>query len=249
MQAHTPPLALLLLPVASTLLGGLFALRLRSHMPVLLALGAGSLLGAAALDLIPEAFSLGAMAHVSRLEVMGLALVSFLAFLLLDKLIDRVGTGGTDGNRSTVAGRVAASMMIFHSFRDGMAIGASYAVLPQAGYAVALGIAAHDFADGLNTVLLTTRGRTPSRADYLFLVADAIAPLAGGAFALWYFSSLTMSVVLLAAAAGFFLQMAVYDLLPQLRRLSTSRSLLALYMLAGVLLVFLANWLLRSATR
>lgn len=246
MHPHSPPLALLLLPVASTLVGGFFALRLRRHMPILLALGAGSLLGAAVLDLVPEAFSLGALVNISRMAVVGIALLSFLAFLLIDKLIDRIGTAGPKHGRGVVAGRVAASMMIFHSFRDGMAIGASYAALPQAGYAVALGIAAHDFGDGLNTVLLTTRGNAPSRADYLFLIADALAPLAGGAVALWYFSSLTMSVVLLAAAAGFFLQMAVYDLLPALRRYSAPGYLMLLCILGGILLVLLANTLLHS---
>ena len=50
-------------------------------------------------------------------------------------------------------------MLIFHSFRDGMAIGLSYAASHTAGYAVALGIAAHDIGDGMNTVILTTCGQ------------------------------------------------------------------------------------------
>ena len=228
-------------------MGGFFAIHLRRHTPILLALGAGTLFGAAVLDLMPEAFSLGSMANISRPAIVAAALLSFFFFLLIDKSIDCISGAGAEKERGVVAGRVAASLMIFHSFRDGIAIGASYAALPKAGYAVALGIVAHDFADGLNTVLLTTRGRSPSRTDYLFLLADAVAPLAGGVATIWFFTSLASSAILLAVAAGFFFQMAAYELLPELRRYTASRLVLLPCMLGGVLLVYLANLLLRRA--
>ena len=43
-----------------------------------------------------------------------------------------------------------------------------------------IGIVAHDISDGLNTMLLVTRGALPQEKDFTFLFADAAAPILGG---------------------------------------------------------------------
>ena len=53
-------LTALTIPVFATLAGGLLAVRFRHLRPLLIACGAGLLLGAAFLDLLPEAIVLGA---------------------------------------------------------------------------------------------------------------------------------------------------------------------------------------------
>ena len=73
--------------------------------------------------------------------------------------------------RAAALGRIGGGLLIFHSFRDGMAIGAAFAASHTAGYAVATGIAAHDFGDGMNTVILTTAGEKAGLADYGFPAA------------------------------------------------------------------------------
>jgi zinc transporter ZupT len=135
-------------------------------------------------------------------------------------------------------------MLIFHSFRDGMAIGASYVASHPAGYAVAVGIAAHDLGDGMNTILLTTRGEKPGKGDYLFLALDAIAPMVGGLAAIWWFSSIENSVLLLAFAAGFFIQMAASDFLPEVRRGNGSRKVLLPAVALGAGVMYAANLLI-----
>ena len=52
-------LVLFSVPIFSTLIGGLVAIRFRRLLPLLIAIGAGLLLGAAFLDLLPDAISLG----------------------------------------------------------------------------------------------------------------------------------------------------------------------------------------------
>lgn len=52
------PVALLILLVISTLMGGWLALRARRYLSLLMALGAGLLLGTAFLDLLPESIIL-----------------------------------------------------------------------------------------------------------------------------------------------------------------------------------------------
>ncbi len=226
--------------------GGLLAIHCRRWLPSLAALGAGILIAAAFLDLLPEALALGTAAAWTVPQILGLALGSFLLFFFIDTLLQTLARGEGSEGRSVLAGRIAGGLLILHSFRDGMAIGASFAASPAAGYAVALGIGAHDFGDGLNTVLLTTRGKQPQRLDYMFLIADALAPVAGGLAAVGYFSSQKDSAFLLAAAAGFFLQMAACDLLPEVRRSAATQKWTLPAVLAGSAMIYAANLLLRG---
>ena len=233
------PLFLLIIPVFSTLAGGLLALRFRSSMVFLIALGAGLLLGAAFLDLLPEAITLNGVASDGPANVLALTLASFLVFLLLQTILDSLAPH-TASERTL--GRISGAMLIFHSLRDGMAIGLSYAASHSAGYAVAAGIAAHDLGDGMNTIILTTGGRKPTLSSYLFLAADSLAPFVGGLLTVWWSFSQRNSVLLLAAAAGFFIHMATSDFLPQIRRPEgASRILLLLSVLLGTALIYAAN--------
>ncbi len=234
------PLLLLAVPVVSTLLGGLLAVHLRRYVSFLFAAGAGLLLGAAFLDLLPEAIDLGRAAGLRSASVLGLTLLAFLLFFSIDEALH-------GWEHSRLHGRFGAALLISHSFRDGLAIGAAYAASHVVGYAVALGIAAHDFGDGMNTVLLTTKGRSPTRADYGFLLADAAAPFLGGLLTVWWTLSPRASVVLLVLAAGFFLQMATGDFLPQLRGAAgRSRVRLLPVLFLGSALIYCANRLLAA---
>ena len=240
------PLLILIIPVLSTLLGGVLALRCRRYLSLLIAAGAGLLLGASFLDLLPEAIALGRQAHFSSSDVLGLTLLSFLLFLGIENFLDTVARKeNARGESRSIIGRLAGIMLISHSFRDGMAIGAAYAASHPAGYAVALGIAAHDVGDGMNTIIVVTNGARPRWSDYLFLAADAVAPLLGGLLTVWLVLSPACSVVLLTLAAGFFVQLATSDFLPEVRRATGSRRYLTPSILAGSGLIYLANLLLR----
>jgi len=239
------PLLILTLPVLATLTGGLMALRLQRYRPVLLAVGAGLLLGAAFLDLLPEAIELGVGAGLAAGGVLGLTLAFFLMFSVVEHLLRRFEPRAGAVDEVTTRrrlGRVGGGMLIFHSFRDGMAMGAAFAASHVAGYAVATGIVAHDLGDGMNTVILTTGGEKARRADYLFLLADALAPFVGGLVTVWWLLSSRNAAILLALAAGFFLQMATSDFLPQLREGKQGWLMGAVVVGAGV--IWGANWMM-----
>jgi zinc transporter ZupT len=243
LERSVPPL-LLVVPVLSTLLGGILALRLRRYLGPLLALSAGLLLGAAALDLLPEAWSLQREAHRGIGLLVLLATLSFLGFLALQRGLE----AWMKRERSTLSprawGRIGGGMLIAHSFRDGMAIGLSYAASHPAGYIVATGIAAHDIGDGLSTVLLSTAGNAPTALDYGLLLADALAPVAGALLTAWIPFSLASSAAMLAIAAGFFLELALVELLPQLRSHATPARYTVPIVAAGALIIFTATRLL-----
>ena len=241
------PLLLLVIPVFSTLAGGFIALRFRRSALTLIALGAGLLLGAAFLDLLPEALAMGTSAGMPIATVLGICLLAFFAFAAIQRGLDDFVERHKDSSRpNQMLGRVGGAMLIFHSLRDGMAIGLSYAASHSAGYAVAAGIAAHDIGDGMNTVILTTGGERPELADYFFLALDALAPLVGGLLTVWWVFSVKSSIWLLAIAAGFFIQMATSDFLPELRHGRKPAKHLLPTVFAGAALIYAANWLLRG---
>lgn len=237
-------LALFSVPILSTLLGGMLAIRYRRHILLLTAVGAGLLLGAAFLDLLPEAIWFGNRAGISTSNVLGFTLLSFLLFYSFERALDSAGRKWQASDRGRLmVRRTGAAMLIFHSFRDGMAIGAAYAASHAAGYAVAFGIAAHDFGDGMNTVILTTGGEKPTGVDFAFLAADAVAPFLGGLLTVWWVLSLRGSVALLVLATGFFIQMATGDFLPELRHYEGPRRFLVPAVLLGAALIYFANFL------
>ena len=237
-------LLLFTIPIISTLIGGLLALRFRRYTTLLIAIGAGVLLGAAFLDLLPEALRIGDSADLTSADVLGLTLLSFLLFHGLEAGLDAISQRlRHSAYGSRFVRRAGAVMLIFHSFRDGMAIGAAYAAAHKAGYAVAFGIAAHDLGDGMNTVILSTGGQEPQWTDYAFLAADALAPFLGGLLTAWWVFSNRGSVFLLVLAAGFFLQMATGDFLPEIRKFEGPRSLLVPAVLLGSLIIYIANLL------
>lgn len=94
----------------------------------------------------------------------------------------------------------------------------------------------------MNTVLLSTAGEKPGPWDFAFLAADALAPFLGGLLTIWWVQSPENAVTLLALAAGFFLQMATSDFLPDLRAYASSRWYLMPLILLGATLIYVANW-------
>ncbi len=240
------PKLLLIIPMLSTALGGMLALRFRRHVELLTALGAGLLLGAAFLDLLPEALGIGIHVGFGLQDMLGLTLLFFLLFYAANQGVAALEDSLLESQRGGWVRRAGVSLFVFHSFRDGMAIGAAYAASHAAGYAVAFGIAAHDLGDGVNIVLLTTHGKPAKRADYLWLLADAIAPVLGGLLTFWWLVSSRGSVILLLLTAGFFLQVATGDFLSHARHTRYKRARVFTGVAAGALLIYTANRLIAS---
>jgi zinc transporter ZupT len=214
-----------------------------------MAVGAGLLLGTAFLDLMPEALSIARQTGQQPTVVLGLALLSFLSFLLIDSILDRIGHGRDEPVVRKTLGRVSGGLLILHSLRDGMVIGAAYSASRSAGLIVAFGIVAHDIGDGMNTILLCTEGDNARIWDYLFLVGDALAPLVGGLVTIWWVQSPANAVVLLSIASGFFLQMATSDFLPDLRKYASTQWFVIPAVLSGVGLIYVANLLMADLSR
>lgn len=237
--------ALLLTSMAavSTSIGGYCAVALQRRVHFLMALGSGVLIGAALLDLLPSAFSAAGMEGRAKAWVVAIAALGALLIFCVKRATDCCSAFGSEGR---TAGRLSAALLIVHSTLDGTAIFAATTISMQMGLIVGLGVVAHDVCDGLNTVLLSTGGRTAQGADYTFLALDALAPIGGGLIAAHLFSvSPTLAMVFLSLAAGSFLFTAIFHLLPHVWR-PGHRNIVSWIGLAGFLLVWCLTRLLGS---
>ncbi len=227
----------------STSVGGYCAVLLQRRIHLLMAFGAGVLIGAACLDLLPSALTAAAVRGWTNTCVFAIAALGAVLILCIRRTADRYSSRGREDH---TAGRVSASLLVIHSTLDGTAIFAATTISLQMGLIVGLGVVAHDICDGLNTVLLSTGGRRPEWKDYGFLALDALAPIAGGLIAAHVFSvSPTLVMVFLSLAAGSFLFTAIFGFLPDAWQ-HGRRTVIPSAGLAGFLLVWCLTRALNS---
>jgi ZIP family zinc transporter len=212
------------LAMLSTLAGGFTAIYARRRIHLLMGFGAGVLLGGTFFDLLPKSLEIANQQHWNSKYVFAVVIVGFVIFYLIERIliIHACPEGDCENDAHKQVGRIAVAGLIAHSTLDGMAIGAASLVDWQTGLLVALAVVAHDSSDGLNTILLITRGEKAQKEDIVFLVLDAVAPIFGGLIALLILPTPTALIIFLALASGFFLYTATSDLLPQAHRRSPS---------------------------
>ena len=203
--------------VVSTGAGGVFALRHRDRLHLILGFTAGVILGVVAFDVLPE---ISALSHQTgtgfKVPMIALA-AGFLAFHGVEKwlLVHNAHEHEYAGHHHPTVGVASALALSGHSVTDGIAIGLGFQVNHQVGFAVAIAVIGHDFADGLNTVsLMLTHGNTRRRAVAL-LVLDAIAPLLGAALTLLFHVPDRGLLIYLGVFAGFLLYIGASDILPE----------------------------------
>lgn len=238
------PLFLTSMAAASTSIGGYVAVLLQRRVSVLMAFGAGVLMGAALLDLLPSALSAAAVSGAARLLVFPIAACGGLLIFYVSGSAAHLAAHKGESRTGGKAGKVSVAFLIVHSTLDGTAIFAASTISLQMGLIVGLGVVAHDICDGLNTILLATGGRRPGWSDYGFLSLDALAPMAGGLIAAHLYTiSPALVMVFLSLAAGSFLFTAIFGLLPDAWQRGP-RALLLWLGVAGFALIFCLTKLL-----
>lgn len=198
----------------ATLLGGMFALRLRDRLHLILGFSGGAVLGVVLFDLIPESIALTA-GHVGIAGMMAVLAAGFLAYMVLDRAV--VLHGGPDGaDRHTVRrGVLGAGSLCVHSFLDGFFIGLAFKVSAAVGAVVAAAVLVHDFSDGINTVGVILKNKGSDRKAFRWLLLDALAPVLGAASTFLFTLRGPMLGLGLVAFAGFFLYIGASDLVPE----------------------------------
>lgn len=226
----------------STAIGGLFALRVKDRLHLIMGFTAGVLLGVVTFDLLPELItqvSTGA-ASVTAATV---ALASgFLVFHILEKgvMMHSAHEDEYKTHKHPHVGALQALALCGHSFLDGVGIGLGFQINPTVGILVAVAVIAHDFTDGMNTVTLVLHHGNLEHRAKAFLWVDAIAPVLGAASTLLIHFPQSFLTAYLGFFAGFLLYIGASDILPEAHSQHSSWKTVGLTIL-GVVFIFIVT--------
>lgn len=240
--AETTSMEAIILSIAtffSTLFGGLFAVKYKKHLHLIMGFTAGVLLGVVSFDIFPEIISRVSAGQYQPVEPMIALVVGFLLFHILEKVI--VIHHGHEGDyaehKHPQVGIFSALALAGHSFMDGVGIGLGFQVNPAVGLLVAIAVISHDFTDGMNTVTLMLVNKNSEKKSKLFLFIDALTPVLGALSTLLFHVSPHFLIWYLGFFAGFLLYIGVSDILPEAHSKYSSFKLIGLTVL-GVALTF-----------
>lgn len=207
-------LLIILATTISTTLGGLFAIRLKDKLHLILGLSAGAVLGVALFDLLPESIELTRGSYGMQTVTILIA-IGFSVYMLLDRFFLMHDHSEIDGSKLVRNGKLGATALVFHSFLDGFGIGLAFKVSPAVGWVVALAVLTHDFSDGINTVNMVIKNKGGRKAALKWLLADALAPAVG--VSVTYFLTVSGSTLglILSVFVGLFLYISASDLVPE----------------------------------
>ena len=201
----------------ATFLGGLFALKFKDRLHLILGFSAGAVIGVAFFDLIPEAINL-ANGKYDTAIITSIIALGFVAYMILDRFVF-LHTHNHDHAESVEClhprGKLGAGTLSVHSFMDGIVIGLAFQVSSAVGIIVTMAVLTHDFSDGINTVNMVFKNNGNKKEAFRWLLVNAIAPVLGITATLFFTLPASSLCIILALFAGFFLYIGASDLLPE----------------------------------
>lgn len=204
-----------LMTCIATLLGGLFALKSKDKLHLILGFSAGAVMGVALFDLLPESISLASQDFQLTTATTFIA-IGFIIFMILDRVIAiHAHTDEHEHEEESKNGSIGAITLSIHSFLDGFGIGLAFKVSPEVGFVVAAAVLAHDFSDGINTVNYILKNRGKSKTAFIWLIVDSLAPTLGIISTFFFTVSASSLGLILALFCGFFLYIGASDLVPE----------------------------------
>jgi ZIP family zinc transporter/zinc and cadmium transporter len=235
-------MAALLLGLAAALaevFGGLIIVRRhwpRRYLQYFLALGAGFLLGAVFLEMIPASLRLvgpGALTYV---------LGGYLMVHLAEHTISSHFHFGEEVHHEEMGARrsytVLAGLMI-HAFFDGIAISSGFLVSQQLGTMLFLAIFLHKIPEGFTVASVMLAGGQGNRAALTAAGLLGLATVSGVSVMLLFSTQLGIGLPL---AAGVCIYVAASDLIPEINQQPGVRLALVVFVGVGLLLA-LRYWL------
>ena len=204
---------------------GIYAISLKEKtlhdiLLILVAFSAGTILGAAFFDLLPEAIEL-----VEESVVFIYITVGFLFFFILERFIYwyHGHPHGDDVARVRTVSKSFGYLNLIgdgiHNFVDGMVIAASFLIGFSVGLAATVAVIFHEFPQEMGDYgILVYAGFKRSRALLLNFIV-ALAVVLGGISAVFFIEAVeALSGLLIALSAGGFIYLAASELIPELHK-------------------------------
>lgn len=200
--------------IISTFLGGLFAIRYKDKLHLILGFSAGAVIAVALFDLLPESLELSSSFFDTKIITLLIA-SGFSLYLVLDRFFSLHAHDSENCDNPSHSSKLSATALIFHSFLDGVGIGLAFKISNAIGWVVAVAVLAHDFSDGINTVGIILKNKGERKQVLRYLVADALAPAVGVISTVFFSVAMPTLGLILAVFTGFFLYIGASDLVPE----------------------------------
>ncbi len=223
----------------------------------LIALGAGFMLAAIFIEIMPEVVQLwlsrpghGDVSH-AVLGAMTLLLTGYLLIHLFEHTLAPHFHFGAETHPEAMLRRSAAYTAIgglsIHTFFDGVSVAAAFLVNFRVGLLVFLAILLHKVPEGFTAAsIMLASGRTPRSAFLATLVVGA-ATLGGVLSVALLESHVTAAVVYaLPFSAGVTLYVAASDLIPEVNHMEHKNPRVSLVVFAGVAFFYIMHRLIEG---
>ncbi len=171
---------------------------------------AGTLLGAAFFDLLPES-----LAENNGVDIFLWTLVGILAFFLLERFIHH-HNGYHPGEQKQVVHLIVIGDSV-HNFIDGVVIAATFLISVPLGIVTSIAVAAHEIPQEIGDFgLLLSRGLAKNKVLLVNFLSSLFALL--GALLTYSLGEKIEQLlpIFLSMAAGFFIYIAASDLIPEI---------------------------------
>jgi zinc and cadmium transporter len=241
--------------VLSIACAALFVLTARAAwVPMLVSYAIGALLGAAFLELLPEAFE-GA---TSVRSVAATVLAGIFFFFILEKLVlwrhchiedCEVHDQHADAHDHGRSGMLILIGDSFHNFVDGILIAAAFMQDTQLGIVTALAVIAHEIPQEVGDFLILLHSGYSRMRAFMLNLLSSVAMFAGGLLGYYALQALQDWVqTFIALAAASMIYVAVADLIPGLHKRPELRATLSQSVLIalGVGSIWLVGYLTRN---
>ncbi|MDO8576837.1 MAG: ZIP family metal transporter [Candidatus Daviesbacteria bacterium] len=217
-----------------------FALRISHYLS---SFAAGALLSAAFFDLLPEAIKYMEEGRVD-INLPLWVLIGILTFFLLERFIHHHHdhTNNPAEEKKTIIPLVVIGDTV-HNFTDGMAIAATFLISIPLGIVTSLAVAAHEIPQEMGDFGLMLNKGLERKKVLLINLFSSLAALAGAILIYLYQESLEKFLpVILALTAGFFIYIALANLIPEIHNQDNQKVAFweTIMLLLGVLVVYLA---------
>lgn len=224
----------------STFFGGLFGIRNREKLHLIISFTAGVILSVVFFDIIPEMFSIAAENNLDITNGLIAIIAGFFLIHIFEKaaVIHSAHEHEYEKHHHPLVGYISASGLSVHSFLDGIGIGLGFHVNAHIGTLIAFAVIAHDFCDGLNTVSVMLMNKHKVSKALTLLLVDAVAPVLGVLSTFIFDIPHSILMLYLGVFAGFLLYLSASDLLPEAHSKKSSWHLIGLT-IAGSLFIFI----------
>jgi zinc and cadmium transporter len=189
------------------------------------AFAAGALLGTAFLDLLPEAIEYAEEVAVDAHSIFLWTLAGIIIFFLLERFVHwfHHHHEHTEEAKKPVGTLIILGDSI-HNFIDGVAIAVTFLVDPALGVITTLAVGAHEIPQEIGDFAILLKAGY-SRKKVLWLnVLSACSALLGAILTFMVGPSIAGALpILLAVTAGFFIYIALSDLVPEIHAWGTKK--------------------------